>query len=346
MHDSSMTLAMVRTTRRRLLGAGAGLGIGALASQPLLAMSEGAPYGIAGDIPKSSRENQYAWAKAWSTLGDRVVYAGHKGIFYAVIEGREVPVAGYVGFGVSIAEFTADGELRVRAKDATFYTDLDSGEILNHWDNPWTGETVPVVGYVNDRADMRIGTEMPATSGFRSGRYGWELNFDFESATAPRRQTAEPTPFQLPWFKVGNQLMMGARFRLDFPNPVDPARWPKASSGPHVTTTEHFTFFVNADAVADSDQLSAPFTAGFFRVTPWLPWMRMGQSGIDGYMFARSHSYKTDGSLGDVPRVVLEKLERDHPDMLAIDRPWGEGPWVSTWSQFAEMVAPEVEPDT
>jgi hypothetical protein len=287
-------------------------------------------------------DNLYAWAKTWSTLGDQPTYGGHSGIFYAVIGDKEIPVAGYVGFGINQSRFTDDGTLEIRAKDATFYTDLETGDLLETWDNPWTGERVDVIGYINGRADGRLGAEMP-TSGFASSRYGWERNLVFDDQ---RRLIVEGDgdriPFVLPWSQVGDRLLMSSRFRLNFPNPVSPARWPKASSGPRIQSTEHFTYFVDANAVADRSRPWAPFVAGFFRVIPWLPWMRMGQSGIDGKMFARSHSHKLTGTIDDVPRAVVDALEKQRPDMLTLDKEWQEGPWVSSWSYFAEHVPPEV----
>ncbi|HEU4530596.1 MAG TPA: DUF1838 family protein, partial [Steroidobacteraceae bacterium] len=96
-----------------------------------------------------------------------------------------------------------------------------------------------------------------------------------------------------------------------------------------------------AQELEDRSRPWATMLAGFFRQTPWLPWMKMGRSAIQGVMFARSHSYKVTGGVDNIPAVVRERLERDHPDMLQAPTDWEDGPIGSTWGYYASVVPPE-----
>jgi hypothetical protein len=81
--------------------------------------------------------------------------------------------------------------------------------------------------------------------------------------------------------------------------------------------------------------------AGFFRQTPWLPWMRRGKSDVQGRLFANSHSYKSTGTRGNIPIPVREYLGKNRPDMLECPTDWEPAPIGSTWGCYAKVVPRE-----
>ena len=112
-------------------------------------------------------------------------------------------------------------------------------------------------------------------------------------------------------------------------------------TGPVINPSEHFTIFTPAAAIDDRSVVSARYHAGFTRQGPWWPWMKMGQSGVQGVLMGRMHSYKITGGPEDVPKAVLKRVERDRPDLL--DEPT-DGPdegVQDTFMRYAEEVAPE-----
>ena len=48
------------------------------------------------------------------------------------------------------------------------------------------------------------------------------------------------------------------------------------------------------------------------------------------------HSFKISGELDNIPRVVLERLERDRPDLLEPQTDWAALEPKGTWEAFAE----------
>jgi hypothetical protein len=69
--------------------------------------------------------------------------------------------------------------------------------------------------------------------------------------------------------------------------------------------------------------------------------MRMGKSGVEGRMFANSHSYKITGGLDNIPRPVRARLERDRPDMLTPPKDWSQHPVGSSWGYYAKVAPKE-----
>ncbi len=316
-------------SRRAALGQILGAGI-ALAASPL-AEARGSGKLRPLDI-EDPRENLYGFAKMWGTIGPKAVLSGYQGVQYAVVGSqRAKPLFGYCGFGNIRNRILPDGTVKVTGKECGYFTDLATGEILDHWDNPWTGERVEVFPFLNDRFRGSLGLERKI---FKVGD-GTTANNDMG------KPAKDKEPFRLPWQRIGDQYLLGWDYAHEYTNPVTPEGWPKASTGPRVNPSEHFTIFTPAAEIDDRSVVSARYHAGFMRQAPWWPWMRMGQSGVQGVLFGRMHSYKITGTVEDVPRAVLKRVERDRPDLFdePVDGP-DEGV-IGTLERYAEEVPPE-----
>jgi len=347
MHASLDALSRRQSLRLGAAGLGAaGLGmagLGAPAAPARAAASGGARRALDFGNP---RDNLYAFAKLWGTLGEEMVWGGHEGAFFAVIPGRRiVPLVGYVGCGSLQFRWREDGGLDYRGKDATFYTDLATGELIDTWQNPWTGETCRVAPYIHEKVRTTMNPEWPDAV-LSANHYGFQTNVGF--ATQPdkaKRRDGGRRPFVLPWRQLGDYTMVAWDWAMEIDNPVTPEGWPTASTGPIIGPSEHFVFYTPTAELEDRDRPWATMLAGFFRQTPWLPWMRMGawakETGIEAALFARSHSHKITGTLDDVPRVVRAKLEKDYPHMLEAPTDWEMTPVNSTWSYYAKITPPE-----
>ncbi len=295
--------------------------------------------------------NLYNYLKMVSTFAEEPVFMGHTGVFYAKVGAKMTPLFGYAGVVLQQARVAGDA-VEVRGKESTVYMDLASGEPLETWDNPFTGETVEVVNFVNRGLYAKLGTRWPskAFSGAESNAFfgSWSTDLTVSqdiSGTVESVEDADVTkPFLLPWSKAGNQYLVGMNMHLRTNNPITQEGWPKASSGPIVETNETLSYFVHAEELEDPDAPSAQFSAGFARSTPWMPFMRMGESGVEGSMFAMSHTYKAMAGIDDVPRGVVAYLEKNEPGQLEPYTEWAPAPgeFPSSWTYYAETVEPEV----
>jgi hypothetical protein len=283
-------------------------------------------------------DNLYAFGKLWATYDEKPVYSGFQGLMYARIgDQRLQPLFSYTGFGNFQARILPSGNLRLRGKEVGYFADLSSGEILDSWDNPWTGERVPVFNFLNDRIRGELTSAMPR----------FQLGDENDQPTLMNDGTAladadGEVPFILPWERVGDQLLLSWDYTHRYRNPVDPQRWPRASTGEFINPSEHFTFSCQADELEDRDQPCARFNCGFSRLSPWWPWMRMGGSGVDGGLFGRMHSHKRNLGFEDIPPAVLDYTERHHAEYLEPCDDWDDGQPLGTWEAYARDMPPEV----
>lgn len=320
-------------SRRGALGGLGGLiGMGAMAgAAPAFAAKAGGRMRPLDVL--DPRENLYGFAKMWGTIGPKAVLSGYQGVQYAIVgDKRAVPVFGYVGFGNIRNVILPDGSMKVLGKECGYFTDLATGEIIDFWDNPWTGERVTVFPFLNDRFRGTLGLERKV---FKVGD-GETVNNDIGKG-----KPAKPEPFLLPWQPIGDQYLLSWDYAHEYTNPVTPEGWPKASTGKRVNPSEHFTIFTPRAEIDDRSVLSARYHAGFTRQGPWWPWMMMGQSGVHGVLIGRMHSYKITGGMDDVLPAVRKRVERDRPDLFEepVDGP-DEGV-RGTLEAYVEEVPPE-----
>ena len=104
-----------------------------------------------------------------------------------------------------------------------------------------------------------------------------------------------------------------------------------------INPSEHFVIFTSKRELEDRDLASAHFRAGFSRVSPFWPWMRMGGSGLEGgVMTGRLHSRKTIRGLDDVPPKIRAYTETHHPEYFEAPKDWDvSGPILSSWEAYS-----------
>eukprot|EP00004_Rigifila_ramosa_P009927 TRINITY_DN216_c0_g2_i3.p2 TRINITY_DN216_c0_g2~~TRINITY_DN216_c0_g2_i3.p2 ORF type:complete len:179 (+),score=25.31 TRINITY_DN216_c0_g2_i3:551-1087(+) len=141
----------------------------------------------------------------------------------------------------------------------------------------------------------------------------------------------------------GDEVLLPWDYTHYYTNPVTPAKYPKASTGTHANPAEHFVFYTSLADLEDPTLDSAHFRAGFTRIAPWWPWMRMGQSGVSGYVLGRMFSRKCKRGLDDIPSKLREYVERHHPDFFVAPTDWDDGQPVGSLEAYASQIAPEVQ---
>lgn len=332
----SSLLPALSLDRRALLRASLALGVAGTAGlgQPAAAgrhRGRGLDYADPAD-------NLYAFGKLWADY-DAPVLAGFHGLMYARLgDRRMVPVFGYTGTGVLFAKIDADGDLWIKSRETGYFTDLATGDILETWDNPFTGKTVEVYHFYNDKLVGRIGKQIPR---FFFGQEG-------DSPTLMNEGTVFPDangdyPFILPFHFYGDDMMLSWDYTHEYTNPVTPEGWPRSSTGRRITPSEHFTFNFSRRAMEDRDVSGVRFTAGFSRISQFWPFMEMGGTPYaDGSLFGRMFSHKGLKGVADVPPKVLSYIEKHAPAFLELPEGWEpKNDRVETWKAYALDVPPE-----
>jgi hypothetical protein len=302
--------------------------------RPVRTSSAGARASLDFDDPY---DNLYAFGKIWAGY-DEPQIGGFHGLMYARIGDRRlIPLFGYTGTGVMHARIDEDRNLWIRGKETGYFTDLATGDILETWDNPFTGETVEVFNFYNPDMGGRLTAEMPRFA-MGSAKDDPTLMND-----GTHRSMGNTVPFILPFESYGDDLLLAWDYAHEYTNPVDARRWPKACTGDRISPSEHFTFSMSLAQMQDRSEPTVRFMAGFSRVSQWWPWMRMGGSGLEKeVLFGRMWSHKGLPGYGDVPPKVLAYIEKHAPEYLEPPKHWPQVRPKGTWEAYAEEVPPEV----
>ena len=219
------------------------------------------------------------------------------------------PILGFEGYNICRSEHLADGTWRLLTRELTFYRDLKTGQIIDHWDNPLSGERNAVIQVANDPVNTVL--------------------------NSPTR------PLHLPWVESGDQLMLTLNIPLTYSNPLSPKDFPKASSGETYVGSEHFTFFVPLAAMEDASLTQAPVVYGWTRLGPWLPWMQMGQAPGNLLYVAQGNK---KSSIDQLPADIQERIRTTYPEYTKAPADWVQ-PNVTSWSYYKQMQQRQAKED-
>lgn len=283
-------------------------------------------------------DNLYAFGKIWAGY-EQPQYGAYHGVMYARVPGRaHEPLFGYTGTGVMQARTESNGDLSIRGKETGFFTDLASGEVIEEWLNPFTGERITPFNFINT-VGGRFTTTIPR---FAFGGADDEPTISNHGLNKSVSESDE-IPFILPFESYGDDLLLSWDYAHGYTNPVTKDKWPKAHTSEKISPSEHFTFHMSKAALENRDIPSVRFVAGFSRVSEWWPWMRMGGNKYqDGTLFGRMFSHKGLSGYQDIPPKLLAYIEKHHPESLEIPNNWNQQRPKGTWEKYAQNVPPEI----
>jgi hypothetical protein len=225
---------------------------------------------------------------------------------------------GTSGFGVIRLAPGPDGSIRRMCREIIVYTDLRSGEVLDEWKNPLTNETVKAVHVDNDPFNYLIEEYFPAPPKFGG------LN---QGPPPPR------IPFIMPWYQHGGWADMEIHIHLAYPNALQPDKWPRESSGPIVQVSEMFAHHVKVEDLQNPKLTTLDYTGTWNRITPWLPWMLMGQRpGFCQYACFMGTTKNLDEVLS---RPVLDYATKNFPKYFDAPTEWTEDRSLSSLEHYA-----------
>ncbi len=230
----------------------------------------------------------------------KIKYGGVSGIVSAVRANERVrDLVGFEVISVGTLRKQADGSYRNLHRETIFYTDLATDKILTEYENPFTNEKVKVVDVINDPWNIHIEEFEPLPPSYGG------LN---KVEAKPR------TPLLMNWREVGGGLLIAQRgINLFYPSALQPEKWPRESAGKMAQVSENYTYVVKVDDMQNPNKTSVEYAGSWSRVTPWLPWMLMGQA--PGHILYQSVTFNGD----DINRIkphVLEHARKYHPAML------------------------------
>jgi hypothetical protein len=181
-------------------------------------------------------------------------------------------------------------------KELGFFTDLNSGAVIDRWQNPYTQEEVEVVHLANPEINAPIKPYVR-----EQGLY--------ETVGAPDKAK----PFLLPWQLVGSRAMTEVHAHIRAKNPLDPGTWPRESSGAEVSISDANSFNVSLADLQNPALQKVESFGHWSHSRPWQPWMLMGQGAghIQYDCFTGSSA-----SLDNMPAQIVALARARYPDFL------------------------------
>jgi hypothetical protein len=271
-------LTTTGATRRHVLGAGFAAGAVLAAGA-----SRGAPP-VPDLATPTGRLRAFMLMRA--ALDDRLVIGFISGRYYGVVDEEIKPLYGVLGATFSRYRPRADGGYDGASYEIPYFTDLDSGEPLKTFLNPYTGQTVEVVN-----------------SGFPPARF--IVTKDLEIVTPRLPPGIEAKDRVIAVQTSGPDVWMTEETTSAFKSPgaPKPVRYSEATSL-HALSRD----------LANPDARSVRCQTAYTSVVSWRPFLNMGDH--PGHLMGNGVGRYGVPSLQDLPEKWREATARLHPDVL------------------------------
>jgi len=193
---------------------------------------------------------------------------------------------------------------RMVSREILLYQDPESGELLNTWENPWTGETVDVIQIENDPVNQR-----PMHEKLPNGE-----------------------PLVMPFESIGNQWWMTSTIPLFYTNALGGEYQDYVGGKYHAT--EMFNFFGDVDDLQLEAGDTANIRIGWERISDWLPWMKMrGRAGI---LYFHTSGRKLD-DFEQLPDIIKDFIDEEFPKYRKAPPVGDDRPNETSWTYFKKI---------
>ena len=212
------------------------------------------------------------------------------------------------GFGSGKFEKMEEGVYRIYSREVLYYLDPDTGEILEEWSNPFLGgRKVEVAHIANDPVNGVFSLKGPG-----------------------------PLTPPYPYVSVGDHVAFQWNFFIQHPAAMNRADYPLYSSGDIDQHAELWGLMGRKSDILDESTTSAYCTMSWSRVADWLPFMEMGNA--PGKMVFHSHSMKLMEGPSELPKPILDYIEKHHSEYLTAPSEWNGPQMTSSAGEFKKMV--------
>ena len=213
---------------------------------------------------------------------------------------------------VTVRDATRGNGFRQVSREILFYKDPATGQIVDEWKNPWTGESVKVLHIANDPVNFRAPI-------FPVG--------------------ADGKPYQTDIRSSGDQWWATVTVPLFYRNPLGGDYQDYVGGTYHAT--EMFNFFGRLSDLTDPRRHTAEVAVAWSRISDWLPWMKM--RGRPGLVYFNGAGVKLDGyaSLPAEFRTAIEARNPIYREPPPVD---DQRPNETSWTHFKKSVPPPAAP--
>lgn len=218
----------------------------------------------------------------------RPCHTWYQGTFYGQLAGqRTVALLHIEGASTSTTESQPDGSWKYRMREAGWFCDLQTHQVLNEWRNPLNDRLVRPAHY-NSRQQLRFaadGTVTPAVSPLPAGME-WQGNL------------TEPVV-------VANDVWSAEELLVRIPGPA----------GARVQTSLA-TLHSDLRDLRKPVNAWVPASLAYQTLGSWQAWLEMGDAtGVVTWRLAGRKCATVDG----IPDSIRTRIQREHPEVFAAD---------------------------
>ncbi|MBE9179146.1 DUF1838 domain-containing protein [Oculatella sp. LEGE 06141] len=241
-----------------------------------------------------------AWVKVRASLDStQSTFLVWQGAIYAFIPGeKRSRLFKIVGMSASRCIATEAGGWDFTSRELTYYLDPESGEAIHQWQNPWTGETVPVMHVANN----------PVQGHFK-GHF-------------PAQVDGDETTFVFDLFPTYPNLL------------ADDPKFADYSPNPTYQAAELFKLTVPTAELTQADIPSVSrLRLGWDRIGPWLPWMKMGDR--PGHLIYSAYGSKVS-HFAELPQLLQDEINTRVPLYQAAPKAFLDQDDMTSWLSFQQ----------
>jgi hypothetical protein len=227
-----------------------------------------------------------AYQRLSGSFDDRLIIWWMSGTRYGVVDAQSTAL-----FGMEVGMFhrwyrQTDGSFKAAFFELTYYTDLETGELLNEFANPYTGKKDKV-------RHVRLGPEIRTltTAGLISPDN--PMVHDYRSSLGPAVTSADRV-----WIPTSVEAT------IEFPKPAAPT----------ILLNIYTTVQGNLADAFNQKLISAPCTVEFHNILKWEPWMQMGDH--PGHMMSTASGRKLE-SPDELPANYIAMAREVHTKYIS-----------------------------
>jgi hypothetical protein len=229
--------------------------------------------------------NLRRFVKMRGALDERLVIGCVTGRYVGVVDGQITPLFGVESAVFSLTRRRGDS-FEVASLEQAYYTDVQSGQVLEHWKNPYTGETVAVPVYSEAPSLVVLGPDLV-----------------FHSPVPPAPGVHVTHTARGPE-TAGDDIVFVEQVSVSLDG---------AKGGLPFTYRDNTVLRAPARAVDRPESQTTPSQTTFDAVVSWRPWLNMGAR--PGHMEALGYG-GFGVSLASLPAAWVRATERARPSLL------------------------------
>jgi hypothetical protein len=230
------------------------------------------------------------------------------GTVYSYIQGeKKQELFKFEGFNTAKTIVT-DGGFQLLTREAAFFEDPRTGEILYTWMNPFTEREVEVVHIWNDPVNQDI--SFP------------DKYLPYIEKFLPSSDWGEYRCFNLEIFPF-------------YPSPLPRSMYPEYSQSDNYQAGEFFQFFVEKEDLAKKRLKTIPAVITWTRISPWMPFMQMGDRA--GNLLFVCRGMKLSKGFNGLPKHIKNFVKAKNPQFMTPPEEWSE-PNETSWTYFRKLL--------